>query len=261
MVLGVVKYPSSLSLFSFSAWLQYAAFLRCCVKPREHLKLFLPQCGQTILLLSMLLLCFTIILLHCHKMRHLSWLVSSTLGLIAQMAGFLMCKQYKYACIFVDHFLDFRYVYMMKDQTANKALDAKLAFEAYSEAHGIEVKWYHADNGVFATQQWKEDCYQQRQLLTFAGVNAHHQNGKAKRRICTLQDLARCMLIHANHQWSLAISINLWPYALWEANDMLNHTNCVAHCYKSTPYQVFSCTRRWTTLTSTASHCSAQCTS
>jgi hypothetical protein len=72
---------------------------------------------------------------------------------------------------------------MMKDQTANKALDAKLAFEAYSEAHGIEVKWYHADNGVFTTQQWKEDCYQQWQLLTFAGVNAHHQNGKAKRRI------------------------------------------------------------------------------
>jgi hypothetical protein len=109
------------------------------------------------------------------------------------------------------------------------SLDNKLAFEAYSEAHGIEVKWYHADNGVCATQQWKEDCYQQWQLLTLAGVNTHHQNGKAERRIHSLQDLARCMLIHANHQWATAISVNLWPYALREANDVLNHTNCATH--------------------------------
>jgi hypothetical protein len=167
-------------------------------------------------------------------------LVSSTPGLVAQMAGFLTRKRYKYACVFVDHFSDFGYVYMMKEHTANEALDAKLAFEAYSEAHGIEVKRYHADNGVCATQQWKEDCYQQRQLLTLAGVNAHHQNGKVERRIRTLQDLARCMLIHANHRWTSAISVNLWPYALREANDVLNHTNSAAHRYKSTPYQVFS---------------------
>jgi hypothetical protein len=167
-------------------------------------------------------------------------LVSSTPGLVAQMAGFLTRKRYKYACVFVDHFSDFGYVYMMKEQTANEALDAKLAFEAYSEAHGIEVKRYHADNGVCATQQWKEDCYQQWQLLTLAGVNAHHQNGKVERRIRTLQDLARCMLIHANHRWASAISVNLWPYALREANDVLNHTNSAAHRYKSTPYQVFS---------------------
>ena len=27
---------------------------------------------------------------------------------------------------------------------------------------------------------------------------------------------------------------------LQQANDVLNHTNCAAHCYKSTPYQVLS---------------------
>jgi hypothetical protein len=45
------------------------------------------------------------------------------------------------------------------------------------------------------------------------------------------------MPITDGHQ---AISVNLWPYALREANDVLNHTNCAAHRYKSTPYQVFS---------------------
>jgi hypothetical protein len=57
-------------------------------------------------------------------------LVSSTPGLVAQMAGFLTRKWYKYACVFVDHFSDFGYVYMMKEHTANEALDAKLAFDA-----------------------------------------------------------------------------------------------------------------------------------
>jgi hypothetical protein len=37
-------------------------------------------------------------------------LVSSTPGLIAQMAEFLTRKGYKYACVFVDHFSDFGYV-------------------------------------------------------------------------------------------------------------------------------------------------------
>jgi hypothetical protein len=77
-------------------------------------------------------------------------LVSSMPGLIAQMAGFLTCKQYQYACVFVDHYSDFGYVYIMKEQTAEEALEAKQAFKAWSEPHGIEVKCYHTDNRVFA---------------------------------------------------------------------------------------------------------------
>jgi hypothetical protein len=128
----------------------------------------------------------------------------------------------------------------MKDQNGEEALEAKEAFEAYSVAHRIEVKSYHTDNGIFACAQWKEHCFKSHQLLTYAAVGAHQQNGKAKRRICTLQDHTRCMLIHAIHRWSGAVTTNLWPYTLREATEVLNNTNSTQHSYKTTPYQVFT---------------------
>jgi len=67
-------------------------------------------------------------------------MVSATPGLIAQMRGFLTRQRYKFACVFVDHFSDFGYVHLMKDQSAESALEAKEAFEAYAESHGVDIK-------------------------------------------------------------------------------------------------------------------------
>jgi hypothetical protein len=55
----------------------------------------------------------------------------------------------------------------------------------------------HADSsGIFKANKWVTECRQSRQRLTFAGVNAHHQNGVAKRKIRELQDMTRLCLIH-----------------------------------------------------------------
>ena len=62
------------------------------------------------------------------------------------------------------------------------------------------------------------------QMLTFCSVNAHCQNGVAKRRIREFQDHACTMLIHANKRWPHAINTHLWPYALHMVNDILNAT-------------------------------------
>jgi hypothetical protein len=53
-------------------------------------------------------------------------------------------------------------------------------------------------------------------------VNAHHQNGKAEKRIRDLQDQARTSIIYAKQRWPMAISVNLWPYALRISNDARN---------------------------------------
>ena len=60
------------------------------------------------------------------------------------------------------------------------------------------IQHYHADNGRFADNKFREAVAQKGQSLTFCGVNAHFQNGVAERRIRELQDHARTMLIHAN---------------------------------------------------------------
>jgi hypothetical protein len=44
--------------------------------------------------------------------------------------------------------------------------------------------------------------------MTFAGVNAHYQNGMTEHRIHELQDSTPTILIHANHQWTQCITAN-----------------------------------------------------
>ena len=74
----------------------------------------------------------------------------------------------------------------------------------------------------------------------FAGVNAHHQNGVAERRIRTLQEMARTMLIHANKRWPDSITTNLWPYAIRMASDAINNTPNMVTANKLNPIEVFT---------------------
>ncbi|KAI2502104.1 hypothetical protein MHU86_12334 [Fragilaria crotonensis] len=140
------------------------------------------------------------------------------------MTGFLTTKRYKYATVFVDQFSRLGFVYLQKTASAEETIEAKKAFESYAKRHGVIVENYLADNGIFKAHKWVEACKNDAQGLTFAGVNAHHQNGVAERRICELQDMARTMLIHANSRWPDAITANLWPYAVRAANDAINHS-------------------------------------
>ena len=119
------------------------------------------------------------------------------------------------------------FVYLQKSTSAEETLQGKEAYERWAQTHGVKVKAYHADNGVFRAHDWVRACRDNQQPLTFAGVNAHHQNGMAERRIRELQDTARTMLIHANRRWPTAINAHLWPYALRMANEVYNVTPCL----------------------------------
>jgi Reverse transcriptase (RNA-dependent DNA polymerase) len=81
----------------------------------------------------------------------------------------------------------------------------------------------------------------QGQRLTFCGVGAHHQNGRAEKRIRDIQDLARTSLIHANLRWPDAVDARLWPYAIRHANESLNRT--VFPGKNETPLESFSQTK------------------
>ena len=89
----------------------------------------------------------------------------------------------------------------------------------------VKIKHYHADNGRFNEAAFLEHLRQQnpQQTISFSGVGAHHQNGRAEKRIQDLQDAARSMLLHAQRRWPTAISKHLWPYAIRHAADVDNN--------------------------------------
>ena len=167
-------------------------------------------------------------------------MISSTPGLIAQMAGFLTKHRYTCATVFVDHNSNLSYVQFQNSTSAKYTLEANEAFELFSRQRGLWVRNYHADNSTFTTNNWVRTCYTKGQGPTFASVNAHHQNRKAEVCIRNLQEMARTSMIHANKRWPDAITPNLWPYATRMANESINATPWIYNPNKASPNSIFA---------------------
>ena len=136
-------------------------------------------------------------------------LVFPTPGFIAQMIGKLTTKKYKYATIFMDQFSKAGYVHIQRTSTAEETLEGKRIFKSRVNSLGVKFQAYQADNGIFRANASVKNCTENNQKLIFTGVNIHHQNGHAEKRIRDLQDIARKMIMHASKQWPSGITTNI----------------------------------------------------
>ncbi len=69
---------------------------------------------------------------------------------------------------------------------AIETISSKHCLESLAQQEGISITKYHADNGVFSLNEFKEDCASLDQRYLFSGVGAHHQNGIAEQNIKTV---------------------------------------------------------------------------
>jgi len=107
-------------------------------------------------------------------------MISKVPGPIAQSTGKLTLNHYNIATIFVDNFSSLDYVHLQQSTSAEDTIKDKLAFECFATYHGIHIKHYHADNGIYASKAFRKAINSASQTISFCGVNAHHQNGVAK---------------------------------------------------------------------------------
>ena len=87
------------------------------------------------------------------------------------------------------------------------------------------IKFYRADNGIFAEKSFLDAINQATQTIDFCGVGAHFQNGIVERHIQRLTSHARTSLLHAKRYWPSMISTVLWPFALKHAEFVYNNLN------------------------------------
>jgi hypothetical protein len=162
-------------------------------------------------------------------------------GFVAQMKGRLTHERYTVATIFVDHYSRLGYVHLQKDASSAETLKAKRAFKLYARERGITIRYYHADNGRFVDNAWKNAFLEENQGITYYGVNVHWQNGIAERRIRDLKEQSRTMLLHAEHHSPDALCTSLWPYAMRTACQVFNDAPTLKGDHKErTPEEVFS---------------------
>lgn len=77
-------------------------------------------------------------------------------GFVAQMKGKLTLQCYRAATVFVDHASRLSYVHLQRGETSKETIEAKDRFEAYARLHGVQIQHYHADNGCFADNLFKQ---------------------------------------------------------------------------------------------------------
>jgi len=163
---------------------------------------------------------------------------SSVPGFIAQLKGIPTHKRYNAARVFVDNYSSLSYIHLQKDLTSAETIKAKEAFEAYAKSYNVTIQHFHADNGRFADNTFRQSCQEKQQTISFCGVNAHWQNGVAEKRIRDLQDAATTSLLYAQCRWPDAIEKSLWPYALRHVNN--KHNNTPLRGRKYSPLELFA---------------------
>ena len=124
----------------------------------------------------------------------------------------------------VDHASKRVFIHHQVSLDARHTLIGKRLLERDAREVGVTIQRYHADNGIFASAEFKADCELKEQKLTFSASNSHHQNGVAERYIGTISRMARAMLIHQALLWPRRHNVNLWPmamdYAVWLWNNL-----------------------------------------
>ena len=74
------------------------------------------------------------------------------------------------ATVFVDHFSDHVYVYLMRNLTLEETMLAKSAYERFLNSVGVTARAYHADSGRFTNKGFVDDCQDQQQQIKFCGA-------------------------------------------------------------------------------------------
>ena len=81
------------------------------------------------------------------------------------MKGRLMRRRYKYATIFVDQFSRFTFISPQETLSSDDMIKAKEAFEAKARELGVHIKHYHANNGRFADNAFREHVHGEGQSI------------------------------------------------------------------------------------------------
>ena len=97
-------------------------------------------------------------------------IVSAQPGLVPQGKGTPTRARISEATVFVDCAKNWVKIQLMKNVSGKSTLEAKNLFQRDYMTCGVTPKRYHADNGRYAENMFKDDCKAKLQSLTFCRV-------------------------------------------------------------------------------------------
>ena len=140
--------------------------------------------------------------------------ISAQPGLVPRMDSKHTKERITAGCVFFDHVSNHSYTHLQTRVDNDQTIQAKRAYERFVASHGVTLKRFHADNGIFAEKGFRDEINDTPgHTITYCAVGAHHQNGIVERHIGTLTNGARTNLLYAQRKWPEAVGTILWPFA------------------------------------------------
>ena len=100
-------------------------------------------------------------------------------------------------CVLIDHTSGYVSINHHVDINTNETVQAKISFKREDKSHGLVIKGYHTDNGIFNASDFMEDMLNKQKNVRFMGAGASHQHGGEERTTKIVVTMASTMLMHA----------------------------------------------------------------
>ena len=85
--------------------------------------------------------------------------------------------------VFIDEASNYIAVHNQVSLGLEETLRGKHRFERDALQHGISIKGYRGDNGIYRAQGFVDDLTKMGQTMKYSSVGAHHHNGIAEQTI------------------------------------------------------------------------------
>ena len=143
-------------------------------------------------------------------------MMSAQPGLLPRMGGRHTKDRITAVSVFLDSVTGHSLSHLQISTGGDETLAAKRAHELMADSHGVVIKSFHADNGIYAEKVFTDEVTACGQTITFCGVGAHLQNGVAENHIGCLTRGTRTSILHAQRRWPEAVGKILLPFA-WKS--------------------------------------------
>ena len=110
-------------------------------------------------------------------------------------------RMYCGGTVFVDHDSGVITINHQVSLGASYTVRSKELHELWAAEHGVSIKSYRGDNGVYKSKLFKEDLEERQQKMSYSGVGTHGKNGVAERAIQMVVTSARTMMLHQASLW------------------------------------------------------------